>query len=223
MSAEPRSPRCSVVIPAYNQAALTRQCLDALLADPPRVAHELIVVDDASTDATPGLLAGYGGRVRTVTHAANTGFARSCNDGAGLARGEYLVFLNNDTAPRPGWLDALAAAADEAPRAGVVGCKLLYPDGTVQHAGLVFRPDGTPRHLYAGFPADHPAVNAPRRFQAVTGACLLVRRALFEELGGFDTGFVNGYEDVDLCLRAGERGHEVLYRPEAVVVHYESV
>jgi GT2 family glycosyltransferase len=215
--------RCSVVIPVYNQAALSRQCLDALLADPPRVGHEVIVVDDASTDATADLLADYGGRVRVVTHAANAGFGRSCNDGAAAARGEYLVFLNNDTEPRPDWLDALCAAADAAPRAGVLGCKLLYPDGTVQHAGVVFHPDGTPRHLYAGFPADHPAVNVPRRFQAVTGACLLVRRALFEELDGFDTRFVNGYEDVDLCLRAGERGHEVLYRPEAVVVHYESV
>src|SRR5205823_7804546 len=128
---------------------------------------------DDSTDTTPGLLAGYGDRIRIVTHAANAGFARSCNDGAAAARGEYLVFLNNDTVPRPGWLDALAAAADAAPRAGILGCKLLYPDGTVQHAGLVFRPDGSTRHLYTGFPADHPAVNVPRRFQAVTAACLL--------------------------------------------------
>ena len=122
----------------YDHAALTRQCLDALLAEPPRVSHELIVVDDGSTDATPGLLAGYGGRVRVVTHAANAGFARSCNDGAAVARGEFLVFLNNDTVPQPGWLDALIRHAERHPRAGAVGSKLLFPDDTVQHAGVVF-------------------------------------------------------------------------------------
>ena len=101
------------------------------------------------------------------------------------------------------------------PPAAAVGAKLLYPTGTVQHAGVVIGQDGYPHNLYAGFPADHPAVNRSRRLQAVTGACMLVRRAAFERVGGFDTGFLNSLEDVDLCLRLGEAGGEVHYCHEA--------
>jgi glycosyltransferase involved in cell wall biosynthesis len=104
-----------------------------------------------------------------------------------------------------------------------VGAKLLFPDNTIQHAGLVICQDGHPRHIYTGFPADHPAVNKSRRYQIVTGACMLVRRALFEQAGGFDTAYRNGYEDVDLCLRLGERGHEVHYCHESVLCHMECV
>jgi GT2 family glycosyltransferase len=217
-------PICSVIIPVFNLAAVTRQCLDQLLANPPEAADlELIVVDDGSRDATPQLLAGYGDRIRTVVHRANTGFATACNDGAAIASGRHLVFLNNDTVPLPGWLDALVRHARAHPEAAVIGAKLLYPDGTIQHAGIVVDQAGHPRHLYVGFPADHPAVNQSRRFQMVTGGCFLVARAAFERVGGFDTSFTNGFEDVDLCLRLGELGYAVRYCHESVLVHLESV
>jgi GT2 family glycosyltransferase len=217
------SDRCSIVVPVHGRAALTRQCIDAILGEPPEVGFEIIVVDDASTDSTPELLAGYGDAIRVVTRPATGGFAAACNDGAAAAEGEYLVFLNNDTIPRRGWLDALVAHAERNPRAAVVGSKLLFPDETVQHAGVVICQDGNPRHIYAGFPADHPAVNKSRRFQAVTAACALVRRGAFERVGGFDTAFHNCLEDTDLCLRLGERGHEVHYCHESVLHHLESV
>ncbi|MDQ4099036.1 MAG: glycosyltransferase family 2 protein, partial [Chloroflexota bacterium] len=205
-------PRCSIVIPVHNQAALTQQCLDSLLAQPgEQVEFEIIVVDDASTDETHWVLAGYGGRVRIVSHPSNTGFARACNDGAALASGRDIVFLNNDTVPQPGWLDALARYADRHPAAGAIGSKLLFPDGTVQHAGVVFDQQSVPHAVYAGFPATHPAVNRSRRFQAVTAASVLVPRALFMAVGGFDPTYINGLEDIDFCLRLGERGHEVHY------------
>src|SRR5262245_1615739 len=217
-------PRCSIIIPVFNKASLTRQCLDALLGRAPEADDgEVVVVDDGSTDATPRLLAGYGSRVRVVTHPRNVGFATACNDGAAAASGEYLVFLNNDTIPQPGWLDALVRHAKRHPRAGAVGSKLLFPDDTVQHAGVVIVERKLPLHLYAGFPADHPAVNKSRRFQAVTGASLLIRRNLFAEFGGFDTAYLNGFEDIDLCLRLGERGYEVHYCHESVLYHLESV
>lgn len=211
----------SIVIPVHNNAALTRACLDAVLADlgPGR---EAIVVDDASTDATAELLAGYGERIRRLALADNVGYARACNEGAALAGGELLVFLNNDTEPQPGWLEALERHAREHPAAAAVGAKLLYPNGAVQHAGVVIGQDGYPHNLYAGMPADHPAVNRSRPLQAVTGACMLVRRDAFERLGGFDSGFVNSLEDVDLCLRLGEAGGEVHYCHQAVVTHMES-
>jgi GT2 family glycosyltransferase len=214
---------CSIVIPVHNRAALTVQCLEALRAEPPGVACETIVVDDASTDATAEFLRRQGEAIRVVSRENNGGFASACNDGAAAARGDYLVFLNNDTIPKAGWLDTLVSYAGEHAEAAVVGAKLLFPNETVQHAGVVICQDGLPRHLYAGFPGDHPAVNKSRRFQAVTAACMLVRREAFEQSGGFDNDFRNSLEDVDLCLRLGEHGHEVHYCHESVLYHLESV
>ena len=210
----------SVIIPVFNCANLTARCLEAVLASEPR---EVVVVDDASTDHTPAMLRSFGKRIRVVRHKQNRGFGASCNDGAAVASGKRLVFLNNDTIPRRGWLSALEDYAAPHPQAGVVGAKLLYPNNTIQHAGVVICQDGYPRHLYTGFPADHPAVNRSRRFQIVTAACMLIRREVFEEAHGFDTAFRNGFEDVDLCLRLGQSGYEIHYCAESEVMHLESV
>jgi GT2 family glycosyltransferase len=214
---------CSIVIPVHDNAGVTRRCLDELLAKPPKAEFEIVVVDDASTDSTAELLTGYGDALTVVTHRENLGFGASCNDGASPSAGEFLVFLNNDTVPLPGWLDALVAYAERHPRAAVVGSRLLYANDTIQHAGVVFSADGKARHLYVGFPADDEAVNKSRRFQAVTFACALVRREAFEEMSGFDTAFENDLEDVDLCLRLGQAGHEVHYCADSVLYHLESV
>lgn len=211
--------RSSIIIPVYNQAALTERCLQALGEGD----FEIIVVDDASTDNTPSLLKAMGDRIKTVDHRINHGFATSCNHGAAVASGEFLVFLNNDTLPRPGWLEALVRYADEHPEASVVGSKLLYPDNTIQHAGVVICQDQYPRHIYTGFPAEHPAVGKSRQFQIVTAASMLARRSAFGQLGGFDLSFRNGFEDVDFCLRLREAGHEVHYCAQSVVEHLESV
>lgn len=211
----------SIVVPVHNRASLTARCLDAALASLPS-ACEVIVVDDCSTDSTAELLAGYGDAIRTVRLERNGGYARACNAGAQTARGEAILFLNNDTEPRPGWLEAMVRYAEEHPAAAVVGAKLLYPGGVVQHAGVAIGQDGYPHNLYAGFPGEHAVVNRSRRLQAVTGACMLVRRGAFEQAGGFDSGYLNSLEDVDLCLRIGEAGGEVHYCHEAVVTHLES-
>jgi GT2 family glycosyltransferase len=217
-------PLCSIVIPVYNKANLTRQCLDRLLAGPaPTCPFEIIVVDDGSRDSTAAMLRGYGGRIRVVTHPKNQAFARSCNDGAAVARGEYLVFLNNDTIPLAGWLDALVQYIEARPHVGLVGSKLLYPNRTVQHAGVAIDQNLKPRHIYVGFSSDHPAVNKARRMRAVTGACTLLPRKLFEQAGGFDTAYINCFEDVDLCLRLDALGFEIHYCPESVLIHFESV
>jgi GT2 family glycosyltransferase len=211
--------RSTIVIPVYNQARLTERCLQAL----GQGDFEVIIVDDASSDETPELLARLGKRVRTVQHSVNQGFATSCNHGAAVASGEFLVFLNNDTVPRPGWLDALVNYADRHPEASVIGSKLVYPDNTIQHAGVVICQDGYPRHIYTGFPAEHPAVNKSRPFQIVTGASMLVRRSAFGQVGGFDSSYRNGFEDVDFCLRLREAGHDIHYCAESTVEHLESV
>jgi GT2 family glycosyltransferase len=211
------------VIPVHNRAALTKQCLDALLASPAETVEvETVVVDDASTDSTPETLAAYGDSVRVARNERNAGFGTSCNEGASTATGDWLVFLNNDTVPQPGWLDALLAYARPRERLGFAGSKLLFADDTIQHAGVVFSHRGHPFHVYSGFPDSHPAVNKSRQFQAVTAACALIRRDLFEEAGSFDPEFVNGYEDVDLCLRLRRLGYENHYCHESVLHHLES-
>jgi GT2 family glycosyltransferase len=220
-------PKYSIIIPVYNRASLTLQCLYSLLGGAPAGGKtadcEIIVVDDASTDLTPRFLTNYDGRIRVLTHEVNSGFAMACNDGAAISSGEYLVFLNNDTIPHESWLSALGAYSVQHTKAAVVGSKLLFPNGSVQHAGVVICQDLIPRHIYNGFPGDHPAVNKSRRFQAVTGACCLIRREAFERVGGFDSSFTNGFEDVDLCLRLAEEGLEVHYCHESVLVHFETV
>jgi GT2 family glycosyltransferase len=212
-------PRSSLIIPLHNHAGLTERCLQSLGGGD----FEIIVVDDASTDSTPSLLAGFGNRIKSVVHAINQGFATSCNHGAAVASGEFLVFLNNDTIPQPGWLEALVQYADEHPEVSVVGSKMIYPDKTIQHAGVVICQDRYPRHIYTGFPADHPAVNKSRSFQVVTGACMLVRCSAFGRASGFDAAFRNGFEDVDFCLRLRHTGHQIHYCANSVVQHLESV
>jgi len=218
-------PRCAIVIPSYNGAHLLSTCLASLLAHPPEGCEwQAIVVDDASSDGTVERFRDYDERVSVVARERNGGFAETCNDGARAAGDvDHLLFLNNDTVPIPGWLDTLVAAAEDRPEAAIFGSKLLFPDGTIQHAGIAIGEDRWPHHIYAGFPGDHAAVNSARAMIAVTAACMLVRREAFAELDGFDTAFHNGYEDVDLCLRAGERGQEVRYCPESVLYHLESV
>lgn len=214
------------MIPTFNGAHLLRPCLTALLAHPPSSCDwRIVVVDDASTDGTVAELeASYGDAIDVVALEQNGGFATACNAGAARAgSADHVVFLNNDTVPIAGWLDALLATVAEEPTAGAVGAKLLFPNGTVQHAGVAISRDGWPRHLYTGFPGEHPAVNRPKRLAAVTAACVLVERALFEQLGGFDTAFHNGYEDIDLCHRIAATGRTIHYCPRSVLYHLESV
>jgi GT2 family glycosyltransferase len=214
---------CSIIVPVFNHAELTRRCLETLLGQTSSIERELIVVDDASEDSTPDVLAELADEIVVVRRSENGGFAAACNDGAAAASAPFLVFLNNDTEPQNEWLAALVAYAERAPAAAVVGSKLLYLNGTVQHAGIVITHERQPRHIYGGFPGDHPAVGRSRRFQCVTAAATLVRKEAFERAGCFDTAFRNGYEDIDLCLRLGRLGYEIHYCAESVLTHLETV
>jgi cellulose synthase/poly-beta-1,6-N-acetylglucosamine synthase-like glycosyltransferase len=192
--------KASIIIPVFNKLDLTRQCLTTLASLTTMPEYEVIVVDNASSDVTVEFLAELGGDVQVIRNPENYGFAVACNQGAKAARGEFLLFLNNDTIPTEGWLNALVDEIECHPDVAVVGSKLLYEDGTIQHAGVAFsRIVFTPYHIYRKFPADSPMVNRRREFQCVTAACMLVRRNVFEQVGQFDEGFKNGFEDVDLC------------------------
>ena len=221
---EPEQVAASIIIPTYNNLELTQNCLESIWQHTPRHLCELIVVDNGSTDATPAFLErlAASGRIRLIANDTNLGYAKACNQGARAARGHYLLMLNNDTLVTPGWLEALIETAESDDQVAAVGAKLLYPDDSVQHAGVVFNQAGKVYHQYRFFHRDHPAVNKTREFQVLTAACLLIRSSVFFQAGLFDENFRNGFEDVDLCLRIRQSGYRLLYNPNSVIYHLES-
>src|SRR5262249_54966569 len=144
-------------------------------------------------------------------------FARACNQGARLARGQYVVLLNNDTLPTPGWLEKMVRLAANEAQVGIVGSKLLYPNGRIQHIGVVFDENKNPRHVYRGFSPNIPPARISREYQAVTGACLLVARKLYQAVDGMDESYRNSYEETDLCMKVRARGYRVLVCADSVV------
>ncbi|WP_133500527.1 glycosyltransferase [Cognatilysobacter terrigena] len=217
------TPRASIVIPVYSHVEHTLTCLRALAEHPPSTPHEVIVVDDASSDDTSVLLPQIAG-VRYQRRASNGGFIDTCNDGASIARGDVLVFLNNDTVPQPGWLDALLSTFDAFPDTGIAGAKLVYPDGRLQEAGgLVFGDASAWNYGRFDDPAD-PRFEVVRETDYVSGAALAIPRALFDAIGGFDTRYRPAYyEDTDLAFAVRARGLRVRVQPASVVVHCEGV
>lgn len=219
----------SIIIPLFNKVEYTRRCLETLNASTPAHLFELILVDNGSTDETGSLLDAQPASVKIVRNKQNLGFAHACNQGAARAEMPYLLFLNNDTEPYPGWLEPLIDVMDNDPRVAAAGCKLLFPDNTIQHAGVVMIDDQAPggdplvaKHLYYGKPADFPAANRAMHYQALTAAALMVRNNMFQEVRGFDERYWNGYEDVDLCLKLRQQGYFLVYVPTSVLVHHES-
>jgi GT2 family glycosyltransferase len=215
----------SFIIPLYNCLPLTQAMLASLRATlPAGLKHEIIFVDDGSTDGTRAWLASLASPCRAILNEKNLGFAGACNRGAATASGEFLFFLNNDLVLLPHWLEPMLAAFRRFHDTGLIGnVQLNAATGEVDHAGITFSLQGKPTHLSAlpittrwlGWPA-HRAVPAS------TGACCALRRSLWSQLGGFDEGFINGGEDIDLCLRAGEAGWRNYIALRSVVRHHIS-
>ena len=215
------APVASIVIPVYDQFAHTLACLRALAVHPPVAAFEVIVIDDGSSDGTVSALPQIAG-VRYHRRARNGGFIAACNDGASLARGEYLVFLNNDTIPQPGWLDALLATFAESPDAGLVGAQLLYPDGRLQEAGGVVFADGSGWNYGKYESPEDPRFAYLRECDYASGAAIAIPSALFAQVGGFDIRYAPAYyEDTDLAFAVRAAGKRVLYQPASRVIHAE--
>ncbi|GAB3556606.1 GT2 family glycosyltransferase/SAM-dependent methyltransferase [Actinopolyspora lacussalsi] len=214
-------PEVSVIVPVHGEWDYTRQCLRSLAGHRVSTPFEVVVVDDASPDDSAELLRRCPG-VRLVRAERNLGFVGACNLGAEHARGRQLFFLNNDTEVTESWLDELVATADSDERIGLVGAKLLYPDGRMQECGSAVWSDGTGWNLGRLGDPDAPEYAALRDVDYCSGAALLVRRELFESLGGFDTGYSPAYyEDTDLAFGVRAAGFRTVVQPRAVVVHHE--
>lgn len=216
-----QTPVVSIIIPVYNHAAHTLACLRALAAHPPRVACEILVVDDGSSDETVEWMPAING-LRYEVRASNGGFIAACNDGVARSRGRYVALLNNDTVPQPGWLDALLQTFERIPEAGLVGAQLLYPDGRLQESGGVIFQDGS-GWSYGRFESpEDPRYSALRDADYCSGAALMIPRALWDTLGGFDVRYAPAYyEDTDLAFAVRAHGRRVLVQPASRVVHDE--
>jgi GT2 family glycosyltransferase len=174
-----------------------------------------------SNPAWAGVLGEFG--AKSVSYRNQFHFSRMCNLGAEASRGEILLFLNDDIeATKSDWLEYMVAHA-ERPEIGVVGAKLIYPSGAIQHAGVVTAVGDGVGHIGRGiFASDEwPWLDLTRNVSAVTGACMGIRRSLFAKLGGFDLTFPINYNDIDLCLRVRRSGHLIVYEPRCVLRHDE--
>ncbi len=232
-SSRPANPLVSLVILSHNKVEHTRRCFEGLVRSSYR-PFEILALDKGSTDATPALYAEFAPRAAAAGIAfrpsrleQNAGAVTGRNLAMRQARGDYIVFLDNDVVPRTRpWLERLRAALDADPRAGIVGPKLIYPfpPHLIQFAGGAVTPTGWVHFLGRGEPRDAPAFNQPREVQCLISACWMMPRRLYDELGPLDEGFNPlQFEDIDYCYRARHAGYRVLYLPTVEMYHCENV
>jgi GT2 family glycosyltransferase len=232
----PRHWSCSVIIPTRDRADLLEQCLSSLWESTSRAREsglelEVLVVDNGSVeDETFALFRHWQHRLpehfQVLRCDEPFNWSRLNNLAAAEARGELLLLLNNDIeAHQEGWIEAMAAQALR-PAVGAVGAVLLYPNRAIQHAGVVVGFHGGADHAYRGLPLDHHVHRGRSRllsrWGAVTGACLMVRAAVLEQIGGLDEGLPVEFNDIDLCLRLDRLGFHNVIPPDAVLIHHES-
>lgn len=217
------TPRVSVIIPMYNQVDYTLDCIYSVFVNSSGSDYEIIVADDNSPDNTSGITR-YFEHVRVTRNEVNLGFLKNCNNAAKQARGEYLVFLNNDTQVQKGWMEELLNVFHHFDKAGLVGSKLVYPDGRLQEAGGIIWQDGSGWNYGNQDDPTKPEYNYVKEADYISGASVMIPRKLWDELGGFDEAFSPAYcEDSDLCFRVRQHGYKVFYQPFSVAVHFEGV
>ena len=219
---EEERPRVSVLISVFNQWPLTYACLRSILGNTHGIPYEVVLVDDASSDATAQVLTKVLG-ITSVRNAVNRGFLHSCNRGLEHCRGELVLYLNNDTQVTAGWLAALVDTLDKESSIGAVGAKLVHTNGRLQEAGSIIWSDGSVIGYGRGADPNESCFNYQRDVDYCSAACLLVRKTLLAQLGGFDSRYAPGYyEDTDLCLGIRSLGFRVVYQPASTVIHHEN-
>ncbi|WP_077612314.1 glycosyltransferase [Clostridium sp. Marseille-P2415] len=216
-------PTVSIIIPVYNQIHYTYACLASILEHTKDVVYEVIIADDVSTDATAEL-SKFTENVVICRNETNQGFLRNCNQAAKAARGKYIMFLNNDTQVMEGWLSSLVNLIESDPSIGMVGSKLVYPDGRLQEAGGIIWSDGSGWNYGRLDDPDKPEYNYVKDVDYISGAAILLSNDLWKWIGGFDERFAPAYcEDSDLAFEVRKAGLRVVYQPLSRVIHFEGV
>jgi GT2 family glycosyltransferase len=224
------APSVSVIIPFRDQASLTMTCLESLERQPGHPITEVVLIDNGSTEPETTALRhrlAERPRTRVLDYPGAFNWAAINNVAAATCDTDMLLFMNNDIEARSeGWLRALVELGQR-PEVGAVGARLVYPDGKLQHAGVILGVGGIAAHIFNSMPGNRNGYmgwdRVVRSYSAVTAACMLVRREVFEETGGFDEAFPVAFNDVDFCLRLVGAGYRLLYTPHAELIHYESV
>ena len=216
--------RASIIIPSYNQINYTIHCILSIFRTSPINRFEIILADDCSTEDSYDLLDGILPNVRVIRTDYNSGFVKNCNHAARFARGDYLVFLNNDCLPLSGWLDNLIKTAESDASVGIVGSKLLYPNGSLQEAGGVIWRDGSGWNYGRGDNPFMPEYNYTKEVDYCTGASFCIKKSLWDEMGGFDEYFAPAYyEETDLSFRLRQKGYKTIYQPNSMAIHLEGI
>ena len=215
-------PIVSIIIPAYNEFSYTYSCLKSI-RDNTSLPYEVILADDCSTDQTKEITS----IVRNIVHIRNEKnmrFLLNCNNAAKHAKGEYLFFLNNDTQVQSGWLNPLVELMNKDSNVGLIGSKLIYPDGRLQEAGGIIWNDCSGWNYGRYEDPERPEYNYVKDVDYISGAAIMVRKSVWDEVGGFDERFSPAYfEDVDLAFSIRKMGMRTVYQPESVVIHYEGI
>ncbi len=220
-------PKISIIIPTKDRIDLLRRCIESIQNRSSYDNYEIIIVDNMSQEEeTAAYLDGLGKSYRIIKFNEKFNYSKLNNYAAEFARGEHLLFLNNDIEVlNSDWLEAMLEQSQR-DEIGCVGAKLLYPDRKIQHVGVVVGWGGRAEHIYKwlhsndiGYMGHFVSI---RNYSAVTAACMMLRKSIFNEVGGFDERFEIGFGDVDLCLRVRELGYENLFTPYAELLHYES-
>ena len=226
-----KSSKVSIIIPSKDQGFILDNCLSSIIFKSTYDKYEIILIDNNTTDLESIKIIEkwkilLNSRLRIISSHIPFNYSKLCNFGVDYALGDYLLFLNNDTEVITcDWIEALLSQSNRS-NVGVVGVKLLYPDYTIQHAGIVLKPDTVAEHYHRTFSANSPGYNCCLKtvcnYSAVTGACLMIRRDTFSEVDGFDEKLPVAYNDVDLCLKVLDAGYYNVYIPYAELLHYES-
>lgn len=217
------NPAVSIVIPVYNQFEFTYNCIQSIVENSGNISYEIIIANDCSTDLTTRIEELISG-ITVITNEKNLRFLLNCNHAAQHAKGKYILFLNNDTQVQKNWLAPLVELIERDEKIGIVGSKLVYPDGRLQEAGGILWKDGSAWNYGHLSDPNDPEYNYVKEVDYISGAATMIRSVLWKEIGGFDERFVPAYcEDSDLAFEVRKHGYKVMYQPLSVVVHFEGV
>jgi len=218
------NPKVSIIIPAYNQHNYTLACIDSIIRNTNDVSYEIIIMDDNSPDPKAKEIEKDMENVIFVSNGINYGFLENCNKGARIAKGEYILFLNNDTNVQAKWLSSLVELIESDEKIGMVGSKLVYPNGQQQEAGGILWKDASAWNFGRLDTPSKPEFNYVKECDYISGASIMIKTDLWNEIGGFDTRYKPAYfEDSDLAFEVRNHGYKVLLQPKSIVVHFEGI